>query len=119
MRILVPHTVNWVITEHIRNSIVRGSYFFDELLAGALSAIHRWCFAMALCTREPDAASHRLVQALNSFYKSTCEIADAENVLAENVVNREKEAGLLRLNVYGALMRSYLYLAEKNDTAYF
>ena len=86
-----------------------------DVLIGSLSAIPRWRFARALCSEDIDATDNRSTQALSAFYESTSEILDSKNIVVEHLVNRETDAGLVRLMLYGALMRCYLYLAEKNE----
>ena len=86
-----------------------------DVLIGSLSAIPRWSFARALCSEDIDATAHRSTQALSAFYQSASEILDSKNIVVEHLVNRETDAGVVRLMLYGALMRGYLYLAEKNE----
>ena len=61
--------------------------------------------------------SPRLGKALLAFYEKTCEIVRGENVVTENVIDREADPRVFKLTLYGALMRAYLYMAEKNSFA--
>ena len=90
---------------------------YVELIVGALSSIPRWRFARAIGVRECDTYTPRLGNALDTFYTSTCEVVEGRNLLAEHLVNRERESGAIRLTLYAALVRAYLYLADKNDPA--
>ena len=74
-------------------------------------------FSGAVGARERDLASRRLGNSFLSSYESTCDVGDAKNIPAEHIVKREMESGFLGRTLYGALMRSYLYIAEKNDPA--
>ena len=94
---------------------VKEEAFYTDVCVGALSAIPRWRFARTLETREDDSITPRLGNALKAFHSSTAEITRGRNVLAEHLVNRESSADILRMVLYGALMRSYLYLVEKNN----
>ena len=94
---------------------VKDSKFFMDVVIGALSAIPRWKFARVLEAKAEDTYSPRLGNAMRAFYSSTCEILQGKNVLVEHILNREPECGVIRMALYGAIMRSYFYLAEKCD----
>ena len=87
--------------------------FYLDIAAGALSAIHRWHFARVLESRGADSSSPRLWNALLAFYESTCEIIRGCNAATEHILNRAADPGVYRLTLYGALIREYLYMAEK------
>ena len=94
---------------------VKGPKFFTDVCIGALSAIPRWHFARALEVKGGEGVTPRLGNALVTYYESTCEISRGRNELVEHIVSREPSEGELRLALFGSLMRSYLYLADKND----
>ena len=94
---------------------VKSELFYLEVTVGALSAIPRWHFARVLESKEGDSTSPRLWKALLAFYIKTCEILKGENVVTEHIISRESDSGMFRLTLYGALMRAYLYMAEKNS----
>ena len=96
-------------------SYVKEAKFFNDVCAGALSAIPRWKFARVLEAKGSDGISPRLGKAISAFFKSTRTIICGENVLVEHIINREPSADTLRMSLFGALMRSYLYLADKHD----
>ena len=91
--------------------------FFTNISVGSLSAIPRWRFARVLEVKAGDSHSPRLGNALGAFYLSTCEIAQGKNLLVEHIINRETHHGVLRMVLFGSIMRAYLYLAEKSDRA--
>ena len=95
---------------------VKTDVFPLEVSVGALSAVPRWRFARVLEAKGEDSSSPRLHDALLAMYKSTCEIGRGCNVLKEHISNKETDAGAYRLSLYGAIMRSYLYMAEKNSS---
>ena len=90
---------------------VQGGEFYHQLAMGALSAIHLWRFARRTRRKGGDAGAPRLKGALASFFKSTFEITSAENVPTGHIINREESAGLLRMTLYGSIMRDCLYFA--------
>ena len=94
---------------------VRSPKFFTDISIGALSAIPRWKFARVLEGKNEDGFYPRLSKALDAFYRETCDISQGNNALVEQVVTRDPSAGTLRLTLFGALMRAYLYLAEKAE----
>ena len=99
----------------VSDPLSRANTLYVELVVGALSSIPRWHFARALGVRECDSYSPRLGNALDKFYTSTREVVEGRNILVEHLVNRERESGVIRLTLYASLMRSYLYLSDKND----
>ena len=94
-----------------------GKFYIDVCVA-SLSAIQRWHFARALDVRETKGTAPRLGSALLAFYVSTRDIVRGGDTLTEHMANRDPCAGVLRLSLYGPLMRAYLYHAEKNMRAY-
>ena len=54
--------------------------------------------------------------AVVAFSKSTCEITRAENAPTDHIINREEDPGLLRMTLYGSIMRACLYLDERNSS---
>ena len=99
-------------------SYVKDPKFFIDVCVGALSCIPRWRFARVLEVKEGEGVTPRLGNALAAYYDSTSDIARGRNELVEHLVNREPEEGVLRLTLFGSLMRSYLYLADKNGESY-
>ena len=95
-------------------AFVKEPEFSTGVCVGALSAVPRRRFARALEVKGEAATSPRLGNALAAFYHPTCEISRGRNQLAEHLVNREPTAGEIRLALRGSLIRSYLYLADKN-----
>ena len=93
---------------------VKGPEFFTDVCVGALSAIPRWHFARVLEVKGAAGTSPRLGNALVAYYESTCQITRGRNELVEHLVNREPDVGEIKLCLFGSLMRSYLYLADKN-----
>ena len=96
---------------------VKADVFYLDVAVGDLPAIPRWHFARVLESMEGDSTSPRLGKALLAFYEKTCEIVRGENVVTENVIDREADPRVFKLTLYGALMRAYLYMAEKNSFA--
>ena len=96
---------------------VKDAKFFTEVSVGALSAIPRWKFARVLEARTKGAHSPRLGNALRAFFVATCEISQGKNLLVEHIINREPSCDSIRMALFGAIMRSYLYLAEKSSSA--
>ena len=97
---------------------VNDEVFYSDICVGALSAIPRWHFARVMEARGEDGVTPRLSNALLAFRESTCQISSARNVLAEHLLNREPSSGILRMTLYGSLLREYSYLAEKKEYAY-
>ena len=54
----------------------------------------------------------------SSIYDSTGEITRFRYELADHIVNRGPEAGIIRLILFGSLIRAYLWLAEKSGWPY-
>ena len=86
---------------------------------GAPAPIPRWRFVRALGAHERDLPPPRLAEALLSFYESTCGVADAKNIFADHLVNRERESGVLTLTLYGYLVRECLYVDGKKRSCLF
>ena len=96
---------------------VKGGEFRPQLDVGALSAMPLWRFDREIEERGRESCAPRRKSALSSFLKSTCESTCPGNVLTDHIINREENAALLRMTLYGSLMRAYLYLSEKNSSA--
>ena len=103
-------------TERMRSVLdyTRSIKFHSDICIASLSSIPRWRFARALEDREATGTSPRLGTAMRAFYASTCSIIRGGDLLTEHLINRDPNAGTLRLSLYGSLMRAYLYLAERN-----
>ena len=92
----------------------RSDEFYEHILLGSLSSIPRWRYAAALdaVDREPGAA--RTEESLMDLLDSTREIISGKNYLVEHLVCNDKNPTRIRLALYASLMRSAVYLSEKN-----
>ena len=97
---------------------ISSNTFYSDICVGALSAIPRWKFAQKLESRGDEGCSKRLTKALTAFYEETRAITLSKNVLVEHVVNRDPMGNTLRMLIYGAMIRAYVYLVEKNDRVF-
>ena len=95
----------------------RGEEFFESIPIGPLSSIPRWKYARKLSERGAEPGASRTIDALSTLLESTRTIAKGENYTVEHFVNREENQDRIRLSIYASMMRTALYLSEKNGLA--
>ena len=88
--------------------------FYENILIGSLSSIPRWRYARALADRKAGQGEPRTTNALSALFESTKTILKGENYTVEHFVNREANQNLIRLSIYASIMRTAVYLSEKN-----
>ena len=90
--------------------------FYESILVGPLSSIPRWKYARALEAKDIKEGVSRTAEASAALVESTSDIIRGGNCVVQHFIDREEKQDLLRLSLYAALMRTALYLSEKNDT---
>ena len=94
----------------------RSEGFRENILTGSLSSIPRWCYARKLEALIRDPKTPRATEALGALLESTRGIIRGENYTVNHFIGRDCNRGRLRLCLYTSLMRTALYLSEKNVT---
>ena len=88
--------------------------FYEHILLGSLSSIPRWRYAASLDAVDREPGTARSDKALMDLLDSTREIICGKNFLVEHLVSMDKNPLRIRLTLYTSLMRTALYLSEKN-----
>ena len=97
----------------------RSEQFHEDILIGSLSSIPRWTYARTIEERECECSFQRTNKALEALLESSRKIITGRNPVFEHFPNREDNGERIRLSlslyIYYALMRTALYLNEKNE----
>ena len=93
----------------------RSEDFYENILIGSLSSIPRWKYARKLEEINHVEGKSRTAEASAVILESTRSIIKGENFTVEHFINREPNQNKIRLSLYAALLRTALYLSEKND----
>ena len=93
----------------------RSEKFHEDILIGSLSSIPRWVYARVIEGEEREDSYKRANRALEEFLESSREIINGQNQVVEHFLGGIEGEGDMRLSLYSALMRTALYLNEKND----
>ena len=96
-------------------AFTRGEKFHEDILIVSLSSIPRWVYARVIEEKESEDSSQRCNRALRAFLESSREILKGKNQVVEHFLKQEDNEGGIRLSLYAALMRTALYLNEKNE----
>lgn len=81
---------------------------------GSLSSIPRWRYADVLEALGRETGTPRSEEALMALLDSARGIIIGKNFLVEKMVNNDKSSGAIRICLYAALMRTAIYLSEKD-----
>ena len=92
----------------------RSEEFMGNILMGSLSSIPSWAYARKLEALNRDPKTPRTTDALGALLESTMGIIRGGNFTANHFIDRECGRTRLRLCLYTSLMRTALYLSEKN-----
>lgn len=88
---------------------------YESILVACLSSIPRWRYARKLSSKKAEENAPRTIEALAVLLESTRSIVKGEDPTVEHFINREENHMRIRLSTYASIMRTTLYLSEKND----